>query len=71
MAMQYADLLTVAANHAGIPAISVPAGLDEAGLPLGVQIMGPDFAEQMLFRVGSAIEQDLPEPTGLKELLRD
>jgi aspartyl-tRNA(Asn)/glutamyl-tRNA(Gln) amidotransferase subunit A len=54
--MQYADLLTVPANHAGIPGISIPAGLDEQGLPIGIQLLGPDFSEALLLRVGRAYE---------------
>jgi len=55
--MQYADQLTVPANHAGIPGMSIPGGLDSDGLPIGIQLMVPDFAEEMLFRVGFAYEQ--------------
>jgi aspartyl-tRNA(Asn)/glutamyl-tRNA(Gln) amidotransferase subunit A len=54
--MQYADLLTVPANHAGIPAISLPAGLDSTGMPIGIQLMGPDFQEGKLLRIGKAFE---------------
>jgi len=54
--MQYADLLTVPADHAGIPALSIPAGLDEHGLPIGIQFQGPDFSEARLLRVGRAYE---------------
>jgi aspartyl-tRNA(Asn)/glutamyl-tRNA(Gln) amidotransferase subunit A len=54
--MQYADQLTVAANHAGTPGISVPGGLSSTGLPLGVQFLGPDFSESILFRLGRAYE---------------
>ncbi|MEE9508632.1 MAG: amidase family protein [Anaerolineales bacterium] len=54
--MQYADLLTVPTNHAGVPGLSVPAGIDQNGLPIGVQFLGPDFSEGMLFRVGRAFE---------------
>jgi aspartyl-tRNA(Asn)/glutamyl-tRNA(Gln) amidotransferase subunit A len=54
--MQYADLLTVAANHAGIPAISLPAGFDSSGLPIGVQLMGADFEESRLLKIGRAFE---------------
>jgi aspartyl-tRNA(Asn)/glutamyl-tRNA(Gln) amidotransferase subunit A len=56
VAMQYADLLTVPANHAGIPAISIPTGLDNSGLPIGMQLMGPDFTEHKLLRIGRALE---------------
>jgi aspartyl-tRNA(Asn)/glutamyl-tRNA(Gln) amidotransferase subunit A len=54
--MQYADLLTVPANHAGIPGLSIPAGLDSQGLPIGVQLLGPDFSEALLLRVGRSYE---------------
>jgi aspartyl-tRNA(Asn)/glutamyl-tRNA(Gln) amidotransferase subunit A len=54
--MQYADLLTVAANHAGIPGLSIPAGFDSGGLPIGVQLLGPDFAEATLLKAGRAYE---------------
>ncbi len=54
--MQYADQLTVPANHAGVPGISIPAGFDAAGLPVGIQLLGPDFAEGSLLRIGRAYE---------------
>ncbi len=55
--MQYADQLTVPANHAGNPGISLPAGLDEGGLPIGIQLLGADYCEDKLFRIGKAYEQ--------------
>ena len=54
--MQYADQLTVAANHAGIPGISLPGGLDENQLPIGIQLLGADFTEEKLFRIGRSYE---------------
>jgi aspartyl-tRNA(Asn)/glutamyl-tRNA(Gln) amidotransferase subunit A len=54
--MQYADLLTVPSNHAGIPGLSIPAGLDQKGLPIGIQLLGPDFSEDQLLRIGRAFE---------------
>jgi aspartyl-tRNA(Asn)/glutamyl-tRNA(Gln) amidotransferase subunit A len=54
--MQYADQLTVPANHAGIPGISLPAGFDNAGLPIGIQLLGTDFSEALLLQIGSAYE---------------
>lgn len=57
VSMQYADMLTVSANHAGIPGLSVPAGLSEDGLPIGIQFLGPDFSEGVLLRIGSMFEQ--------------
>jgi aspartyl-tRNA(Asn)/glutamyl-tRNA(Gln) amidotransferase subunit A len=55
--MQYADQLTVAANHAGIPGISLPGGLDADGLPVGIQLLGPDYSEDRLLRIGRAFER--------------
>jgi aspartyl-tRNA(Asn)/glutamyl-tRNA(Gln) amidotransferase subunit A len=54
--MQYADQLTVPANHAGVPGLSLPGGLDSAGLPIGIQLLGPDFSEDVLLRIGRAYE---------------
>jgi aspartyl-tRNA(Asn)/glutamyl-tRNA(Gln) amidotransferase subunit A len=55
--MQYADQLTVPANHAGIPGISIPGGISAEGLPIGIQLLASDFKEETLFRVGHAFEQ--------------
>ena len=55
--MQYADQLTVPGNHAGVPGISIPAGLDSAGLPIGIQFLGPDYSEATLLRLAHAYEQ--------------
>jgi aspartyl-tRNA(Asn)/glutamyl-tRNA(Gln) amidotransferase subunit A len=54
--MQYADQLTVPANHAGVPGLSIPAGFDKEGLPIGVQLLGPDFSEATLLRIGRSYE---------------
>ncbi len=51
------DIFTVPANLAGLPAMSVPAGLSEEGLPLGLQIIGKHFDEQTLFDIGLALEE--------------
>ncbi len=55
--MQYADQLTVPANHAGIPGISIPAGFDTDGLPIGIHFLGPDFSEGELFRISRMYEK--------------
>jgi aspartyl-tRNA(Asn)/glutamyl-tRNA(Gln) amidotransferase subunit A len=49
--MYLSDIYTIAANLAGIPGISVPCGFDEAGLPIGLQIIGPAFSEARLLQV--------------------
>jgi aspartyl-tRNA(Asn)/glutamyl-tRNA(Gln) amidotransferase subunit A len=54
--MQYADQLTVPANHAGIPGLSIPGGLDEKKLPIGIQLLGADYSEQKLFQIARAYE---------------
>ncbi len=54
--MQYADLLAVNANHAGLPAVSFPGGLDAQGLPIGLQLFGRDWDEARLLRIADAYE---------------
>jgi len=50
------DVFTVPANLAGLPGVSVPAGLSAEGLPLGLQIVGRPFDEPTAFRLASALE---------------
>ena len=50
------DIFTVTVNKAGHPGIAVPAGLTADGLPLGLQLIGRPFDEEMLFRIGKVIE---------------
>lgn len=50
------DVFTVTANLAGLPGISVPAGLSKDGLPLGLQVIAPALDEAACFRVGGALE---------------
>ncbi|WP_159993968.1 Asp-tRNA(Asn)/Glu-tRNA(Gln) amidotransferase subunit GatA [Roseomonas sp. 18066] len=57
VAMYLNDVFTITANLAGIPGMSVPAGLDSKGLPLGLQILGRPFDEETVFAVGGAIER--------------
>ncbi|WP_333571661.1 Asp-tRNA(Asn)/Glu-tRNA(Gln) amidotransferase subunit GatA [Sphingomonas sp.] len=57
LAMYLNDVFTVPASLAGVPAMSVPGGLDSAGLPLGLQIIGKPFDEQGVLNAGLAIEQ--------------
>ena len=54
--MYLADILTVAPNLAGVPALSQPCGFTKAGLPIGLQIIGPALGEEICFRVGGAYE---------------
>jgi aspartyl-tRNA(Asn)/glutamyl-tRNA(Gln) amidotransferase subunit A len=54
--MYRCDLFTVAANLAGVPAISIPCGRDASGLPLGLQVWGPIGADERVLRVAAALE---------------
>jgi aspartyl-tRNA(Asn)/glutamyl-tRNA(Gln) amidotransferase subunit A len=55
--MYLSDILTISANLAGIPAISIPCGFTKAGLPVGLQILAKPFAEETLFKAAHAYEQ--------------
>lgn len=55
--MYLGDILTIPANLAGICALSVPCGFTAAGLPVGLQILGPPFREDLVLRTGYAYEQ--------------
>jgi aspartyl-tRNA(Asn)/glutamyl-tRNA(Gln) amidotransferase subunit A len=56
LAMYLSDVCNIPANLSGHPAMSLPIGLDEGGLPIGFQVMGPALGEAMLFRVAKAVE---------------
>ena len=60
LAMYLADALAIPASAAGIPALSVPCGLTAAGLPVGLQIIGPQWSEALLLQFGAAYEQAHP-----------
>ncbi|MFQ6101628.1 MAG: Asp-tRNA(Asn)/Glu-tRNA(Gln) amidotransferase subunit GatA [Anaerolineae bacterium] len=55
--MYLADVFTLSANLAGICGISIPCGFDTGGLPIGLQVMGPAFGEEVILRVAYAYEQ--------------
>ena len=65
LSMYLADIYTVNINLAGIPALALPAGFvnDPSAssgqvLPVGMQIIGPDFSEKLLYQIGYAYEQE-------------
>ena len=59
LAMYLSDIFTIPANLSGTPAISVPCGLDDAGLPVGLQLIGKVLDERTVLRAAYAFEQDL------------
>ncbi len=56
LTMYLSDIFTLSANLAGIPGMSVPCGFSSEGLPIGLQILGNHFNEEMLFKVGYGFE---------------
>jgi aspartyl-tRNA(Asn)/glutamyl-tRNA(Gln) amidotransferase subunit A len=57
IAMYLNDVFTIPSSLAGLPAMSIPAGLSQDGLPLGLQLIGKAFDEETLFRVAGVMEQ--------------
>jgi aspartyl-tRNA(Asn)/glutamyl-tRNA(Gln) amidotransferase subunit A len=57
LSMYLEDIFTLPANLAGIPGIAFPVGFDQRGLPIGMQLMGPHFQEERLFRTAHAYQQ--------------
>jgi len=55
--MYLADILTVPANLAGIPGLAIPSGFSKSGLPLGFQLMGARFSENILFELGKLYQK--------------
>lgn len=57
--MYMGDAYSVPVNVAGIPALALPCGKGEGGMPVGLQLMGKPFSEALLYRVGAALEDDM------------
>ena len=57
LAMYLTDIATISANLAGIPAMSIPAGFDADGMPIGLQLMSPQLTEAKLFNIAYKFEQ--------------
>lgn len=71
LTMYLSDIFTLSVNLAGIPAMSVPCGLSSDGLPIGLQLMGPHFAEGPLLKAAYAFEQATYPETIPSPLLDD
>jgi aspartyl-tRNA(Asn)/glutamyl-tRNA(Gln) amidotransferase subunit A len=57
LTMYLEDIYTISLNLAGLPGLSLPAGLSRAGLPIGMQLIGPVFSEEALLRAGRMFEK--------------
>lgn len=57
--MYLADIYTVNINLAGLPALSIPCGFSRSNLPIGLQLIGPHFGEDKIFKAAYALEQEL------------
>ena len=55
--MDLQDYFLCSANLAGIPAMSIPCGFTQSGMPVGFQVLGTHLSEQLLFQVGHAYQQ--------------
>ena len=63
LTMYLSDVCTIPTNLAGHPAVSVPFGTGDDGLPVGVQLLGPELSEGTLFKVAAVVEAAAPEPS--------
>ena len=60
LAMYLSDIYTVSANLAGVPAVSVPCGLSDNQLPIGVQLIGKNWSEDLLLNLTNSYEKSFP-----------
>jgi aspartyl-tRNA(Asn)/glutamyl-tRNA(Gln) amidotransferase subunit A len=60
LTMYLNDVCTIPSNLAGHPAISVPFGAADDGLPVGVQVLAPALGETLMFQVAAALEEVAP-----------
>nr|WP_319491341.1 Asp-tRNA(Asn)/Glu-tRNA(Gln) amidotransferase subunit GatA [uncultured Desulfobacter sp.] len=68
LSMYLSDIFTLSCNMAGVPGISVPAGISDTGLPMGLQMMARHFDEMSLIRAGYGFEQAVNHGVALPEL---
>ena len=67
VSMYLNDIFTVPVNLAGLPGVSIPAGLDKKGYPLGLQIIGKSFDEQNILNIAYSMEDKINFKFNLKE----
>jgi aspartyl-tRNA(Asn)/glutamyl-tRNA(Gln) amidotransferase subunit A len=71
LSMYLEDIFTLPANLAGVPGISFPVGFDHQGLPIGIQLMGLHFREEILFQIAHAYQQGTNWHTHQPDLITD
>ncbi len=59
LSVYLSDILTISANLAGLPGVSLPCGFSSEGLPIGIQFQGPHFEEARLFQIAACLENKL------------
>ena len=57
--MYMSDVFTVPVNIGGIPAVSIPGGVDQSGMPIGLQLIGPILTEDRILKAAYVLEQAL------------
>ena len=62
MAMYLSDIFTIPSNMAGNASVSIPCGLTKAGLPIGLQLIGPQFGDGLLLEIAASFEAARPFP---------
>ena len=67
VSMYLNDIFTVPVNLAGLPGISIPAGLDKKGYPLGLQIIGKPFDEQNILNIAYSMEEKINFKTKISD----
>lgn len=68
MAMYAIDITTIPANLAGVPAMSIPAGLSDDGLPVGFQFLAPQQRDEAMYKPAAALEAALEEDWNRSDL---
>ncbi len=61
LAMYMNDIATIPANLAGVPAMSIPAGLSDDGLPVGIQFIAPQQRDEVMYKPAAALEAALED----------
>lgn len=64
MSMYINDVATIPANLAGVPALALPSGLDDSGLPVGIQVIAPLREDRRVYEIGGAIEKIIENDWG-------